>query len=127
MRKAGEEQKRRPKLKDKEETPISSQLVAINPGGIAALVDGTYWRIAPGDLARAKKWIPGTVITVTPRDAPGLPFKPTNVGTGEPVAPPLQAAPASADPRVDVVADAAFDDALDRIAPRPVAQRIAPR
>src|SRR5258707_11773821 len=68
MRKAGEEQKRRPKFKDKEETPISSQLVAINPAGIAALVDGTYWRIAPGDLARAKKWIPGTVITVTPSE-----------------------------------------------------------
>ena len=86
MRKAGEEQKRRPKLKDKEETPISSQLVAINPAGIAALVDGTYWRIAPGDLARAKKWIPGTVITVTPSDAPVWPFKLTNVDTGEHVA-----------------------------------------
>ena len=86
MRKAGEEQKRRPKFKDNKETPISSQLVAINPAGIAALVDGTYWRIAPGDLARAKKCIPGTVITVTPSDAPVWPFKLTNVDTGEHVA-----------------------------------------
>ena len=88
MRKAGEEQKRRPKLKDKEETPISSQLVAINPAGIAALVDGTYWQIAPGDLARAKQWIPGTVITVMPSDVrkPVWPFKLTNVDTGEHVA-----------------------------------------
>src|SRR5260370_1234865 len=31
------------------------------------------------------------------------------------------------DDRVDVVSDAAFDDAFDRIAHRPVAQRISPR
>ena len=87
MRKAGEEQKRR-QFKDNKETPISSQLVAINPGGIAALVDGTYWRIAPGDLACAKQWIPGTVITVTPSAVrkPVWPFKLTNVDTGEHVA-----------------------------------------
>jgi hypothetical protein len=68
--------------------PISSQLVAINAGGIAALVDGTYWRIAPDDLARAETWIPGTVITVTPSAGakPDWPFTLSNVDTGEQVA-----------------------------------------
>jgi len=68
--------------------PISSQLVAINSGGIAALADGTYWRIAPDDLARAKKWIPGTVITITPSAVakPNCPFTLTNVDTGDQVA-----------------------------------------
>jgi len=68
--------------------PISSQLVAINASGIAALVDGTYWRIAPDDLARAKKWIPGTVITITPSAVakPNCPFTLTNVDTGDQVA-----------------------------------------
>jgi hypothetical protein len=68
--------------------PISSQLVAINAGGIAALVDGTYWRIAPDDLARAETWIPGTVITVTSSAGakPDWPFTLSNVDTGEQVA-----------------------------------------
>jgi hypothetical protein len=68
--------------------PISSQLVAINASGIAALVDGTYWHIAPDDLARAEQWIPGAVITVTPSAGakPDWPFTLSNADTGEQVA-----------------------------------------
>jgi len=126
MGKAGEKQKRRPKIKDKKQSerfketarqlgadevsgdfdsvvralakvvppllpepqmPINSQLVGINPGGIVMLANNTYWRIAPGDLALAKKWIPGTEITVTFTDVkkPWL-FKLTNTDSGEYVA-----------------------------------------
>jgi hypothetical protein len=71
-----------------EQTPTSSQLVAVNPGGTAALANGTYWRVAPKDLARAQQWITGAEITVTPNDVhkPVWPFKLTNEETGEHVA-----------------------------------------
>jgi hypothetical protein len=68
--------------------PITSQLVGINPDGIATLANGTYWRIAPGDLARAKKWLTGAEVTVTPTDVhkPIRKVNLTNIDTGERVA-----------------------------------------
>jgi len=68
--------------------PITSQLVGINSDGIAALANGTYWRIAPGDLARAKKWLTGGEVTVTPTDVhkPIRKVNLTNIDTGERVA-----------------------------------------
>jgi hypothetical protein len=55
-----------PSLPPDLQLPTTSQLLGINPGGIAALANGSYWRIAPGDLALARKWIPGAEITVAP-------------------------------------------------------------
>ena len=46
-----------PSLPPEPQIPTSSQLLGINVGGIAMLADGTAWRIAPNDLARAKRWI----------------------------------------------------------------------
>jgi hypothetical protein len=68
--------------------PVSSQLVGINRAGIATLANGTYWRIAPRDLARAKGWIPGTEITITAKDVENRawPFTLTNMDAGESVA-----------------------------------------
>jgi hypothetical protein len=76
------------------QTPINSQLVGIDPGGIATLANDTYWRIAPEDLAQAKTWIPGTEITVTANDVGNAmwPFKLTNMDAGEQVAA-VQASP----------------------------------
>jgi hypothetical protein len=70
---------------ESERTPTTSQLVGINPGGIATLANSTYWRIAPGDLARARGWIPGAEITVAPTTLKkGVwPVTLTNEETGE--------------------------------------------
>jgi hypothetical protein len=76
-----------PPLAPETQTPINSQLVGINLGGIATLANGTYWRIAPGDLAQAKEWIAGTEITVTANVQNAIwPFKLTNMDAGEEVA-----------------------------------------
>src|ERR1700730_1295045 len=77
-----------PPLPPDPQIPTSSQLLGVSAGGIATLVDGTAWRIAPKDLARAKGWIPGTEITVTSTDVrrPLWPFTLTNTDVAERVA-----------------------------------------
>jgi hypothetical protein len=67
--------------------PLDTQLVNINPAGIADLANGTRWRIAQWDLPRARSWPLGANVTLGPND-PGKfwAFKLINPAKGEQVA-----------------------------------------
>jgi hypothetical protein len=63
------------------------QVGEINRGGIAALSDGTFWRIVPNDIPLARSWALGTGVSLTPSDPGRLwPFNLINLATGESVA-----------------------------------------
>ena len=54
-------------------------LSLINAGGVAKLSDGSFWRIAPGQLVQASTWTPGTEVTVERSGGPIWPHTLTNV------------------------------------------------
>jgi len=55
------------------------KLSLINASGVAKLSDGSFWRIAPGQLLQASTWVPGTEVTVEPSGGPIWPHTLTNV------------------------------------------------
>jgi hypothetical protein len=66
--------------------PFDTHLVEINKAGIADLANGTRWRIAQWDLARARKWVIGASVTLAPNDPGKLwAFKMTNNDNDEQV------------------------------------------
>jgi hypothetical protein len=66
--KPGQRKKPQPRNLKMETKTIT--LTLINAGGVAKLSNGSFWRIAPGQLVLASTWIPGTEVAVEPSGGP---------------------------------------------------------
>lgn len=48
---------------------LGTTLLSVNQGGIAALSDGSFWRIAPDHLKRIRAWRVGMLVEVAANDS----------------------------------------------------------